>query len=110
MNDSQKPGEREAFYNAEIAPMLKAVAEKCLEHDMSIVAVVEYMPGEIGRTRCLFPNCDLAMVMVNQCAKMGTNVDGYIIGLLRYAVERKIDLSTSIVMQMVGKRLGGNEQ
>jgi hypothetical protein len=45
------------------------------------------------------------MIMLNHCAKMGTNVDGYVMGLVKYAKEKNIDYSGSFVMKtMAGEK------
>jgi hypothetical protein len=97
--------ENEKFYDDEIAPALLAISEKCRARNMSFLAVVEYDPGERGRTIMLTPDAGLAMTMVNHCAKMGENIDGYVMGLMRYCGEKGIDTSASMVInQLTGRR------
>jgi hypothetical protein len=92
----------ERFYDEEVAPALAAIAEKCLANGMSIVATVEYGPEDRGSTIALTPRPGLAMVMLGHCAKMGENIDGYIMGLQRYCRHNGIDTSASIVMRKMG--------
>ena len=47
------PEEREQFYDREIAPTLLELARKCQDNGLSMVAMVEWEPGETGRTACL---------------------------------------------------------
>jgi hypothetical protein len=97
--------ENEKFYDDEIAPALLALSEKAKARGMSIVATVEYDPGERGTTRMLQPTCGLAMTMISHCAKMGENIDGYVMGLMRYCGEKGIDTSASMVInQLTGRR------
>lgn len=93
--------EQEKFYDEEIAPALRAIMEKCNAKGMSLVAMVEYKPGEFATSRLMQPETSLPMVMLSHCAKMGLNIDGYIIGLLRYCNEKGIKYDQSIVMQQM---------
>jgi hypothetical protein len=93
----------EEFYDKEIAPKLAELANLCGERGMAFVAVVEYAHGERGRTERIPEGSGLAMTMLAHCAKMGENIDGYVIGLYRYAKAKGIDMSRSIVMSRWGK-------
>lgn len=42
--------DHEAFYDAEIAPALKAIAERCHEAGLPFLAMVEYEQGSVGLT------------------------------------------------------------
>jgi len=88
----------EEFYDSEIAPKLLELANQCGDRGMSFVSVVEYAPGERSTTKRLMTDAGLAMVMLAHCAKMGENVDGYIMGLMRYCREKSIDISASIIL------------
>lgn len=104
----------EAWYDAEIAPELAAIAKKCEERCVPFLAVVEYAPASgsgpartwhRGRTGFLPKDAGLEMVMLHHCVKMGVNVDGYIIGLRRYCKEEGIDTSASLFL---GEHLFGS--
>lgn len=88
----------EAIYDELIAPKLAEVAKLCMEHKLSIVAVVEYAPGERGETRALQPDAGLGMVVVSHAAKCGENIDGLVIGMKRYAQANGIKTDSSIVL------------
>jgi len=90
--------ENEQWYDAEIAPALLALAERCKEREMSLVAVVEYAPGERGATYQLTESAGLPMVMLQLCGMAGENVDGYMIGLTRYCKKHGIDTGASMFM------------
>ncbi len=90
--------ENEQWYDAEIAPALMALAERCKERGISLVAVAEYSPGERGATYQLTENAGLPMVMLQLCGMAGENVDGYMIGLTRYCKKHGIDTSASMFM------------
>jgi hypothetical protein len=55
--------EREAFYDREIAPVLMELAGKCQENGLSIAAMVEWDPGETGRTAALTANAGFGIRM-----------------------------------------------
>lgn len=90
----------EDFYDKEIAPALLELMKKCEQKGMSFVSVVEYLPQQRGRTNFLTKDAGLAMVMISHAAKCGENIDGYVIGMKRYANENNIDTNASIVMSM----------
>lgn len=88
----------EKYYDKEIAPVLKKLSEDAFERGMNFIAVVEYNKGERGTTLSLQKNPPLEMVMINHCARTAPNIDGYIIGLKRYAKEKGIDCSASMYL------------
>lgn len=92
----------EEWYDKEIAPILLELANKCGDRGMAFVSVVEYEAGKRSQTTRLPDGSGLAMVMLNHCAKMGENVDGYVLGLKRYCDINGIDTGSSIVMVKAG--------
>jgi hypothetical protein len=101
--------EKERWYDEEVAPQLKALAERCNEAGLCFFAVVRFGPGQHGVTWAM-PEKSTEMVMLRHCEKMGLNIDGYIYGLLRWAKENGVDYMSSIVMQQAaGKGLFGGE-
>lgn len=92
---------KEEIYDKEIAPLLKLIGDRCTEANIPFVGVAEYAKASRGTTFYLPADCDLSMVMLNQCAKMGTNVDGYLMGLVKYAKEKNIDYSSSFAMKSI---------
>ena len=80
------PEEREAVYDAEIAPALMALAKRCEECGMSLVAEVEWNPDELagGRTIALAEGSSFAMRLVKLAADVKGNVDGLIIALRKH--------------------------
>ena len=91
-------GEDEAWYDAEIAPALAALAKRCHERGMSFIAAVEYQPGDRGATYYLTEDAGTAMRMLHLCAQTVPNVDSYIINLKRWAKLNNVDTSSSYVM------------
>lgn len=90
--------DNEAWYDAEIAPALAALATRCHERGMAFLATVEYQPGELGDTRYMTKDAGLAMQMLALCQATAPNVDRYVIALRRYCRDRGIDTSTSAVL------------
>ena len=98
-------GDNEKFYDEVIAPKLKEVASLCKEVGMPFFAVVEYAPGDIGETTMQFPCECLKMVMVRHCFKTAPNIDGYVLGLAKYANQKGMDMSGSFVMRPFTERV-----
>ncbi len=88
----------EEIYDKEIAPLLMQVAALCKQHQIPMVAEVEFLPGERGSTFFLPEGAGLSMTMIRQCAATAPNLDAYVISLSRYCKERGIDTSGSIIM------------
>lgn len=96
--------EAEDWYDSEIAPKLRELADKCHAQGMSFVAAVEYEPGSRGGTYWLTKDAGLEMIMIQHCAKTAPNIDGYVIGLARYCDEKGINMGASLIMRQLGKR------
>jgi hypothetical protein len=90
--------DNEKFYDAEIAPVLLSLSKKCEEHGVGFIAVVEYKENERGETYTLPKETSLSMIMIKHCAKTGENIDGYVIGLLRYLRKIGVDYKSSLVL------------
>jgi hypothetical protein len=88
----------EQWYDKEIAPTLLDLSKKCEARGISLVAVVEYAPGERGRTSTISDGAGLEMRMLDFCARAGSNVDAYILALIRYCRRNKIPTDSSIVL------------
>jgi hypothetical protein len=92
--------ESEDWYDREIAPLLLALANKCGDRGMSFLSVVEYEPGRRSRTQRLLESAGLEMTMISHCAMTAPNIDGYMIGLIRYCRERGIDTGSSMFVRL----------
>ena len=90
--------EDEAWYDAEIAPALAALAKRCHERGMSFIAAVEYQPGDRGATYYLTEDAGIAMRMLHLCAQTVPNVDSYVINLKKLAKLNNVDTSSSWVL------------
>lgn len=94
--------EDEAWYDAEIAPALTAIAKRCSDRGMSFLATVEYEPGRRAGTYYMTEGADLAMQMQYVCAMTVPNVDSYIINLAKSCKSKGIDIGDSMVMRRLG--------
>lgn len=79
--------ENETFYDNEIAPALAGLAKRCQDRGLSFLAVVEWEPGEHGRTLTLQAGSGLGIRMADAAAQAGNNADGLILALMKYAHE-----------------------
>lgn len=106
MNDEDpalpEVSEDEAWYDAEIAPALAALAKRCHERGMSFVAAVEYQPGDRAGTYYMTEEAGLQMHMLHLAAQTAPNVDRYVMALRRHCQERGQDISGSFVLRGLG--------
>lgn len=79
--------EREAFYDREIAPVLMELAGKCQDNGLSIVAMVEWEPGETGRTVALAGDSGFGIRMADAAMRAHGNVDSLIFALMKFGTE-----------------------
>ncbi len=89
----------EKFYDKELAPKLLEIAKLCEGKGIPFLAIVEYDQNMIARTQVQTPDEGIEMVMVRHCAKTAPNIDGYVIGLARWAHKHGINMDGSIVMR-----------
>lgn len=92
------------WYDTEIAPKLLEIAQQCEAHGVSMIAAVEYAPHEIGHTFTLQENAGLEIIAINHCTKTMPNIDGFILGLLRFCNEHGIDYSGSLVLRQIASK------
>ena len=92
------PAEREAFYDAAIAPELVRLAKLCEENGLSFVAVAEWAPGDVGRTVTLSADRGVRMSVLELAARTGDNVDALVMGLMKHA--RTHGHSSAILSQL----------
>lgn len=80
--------EREAFYDREIAPEMLRLGKMCHEAGLSFLAVVEWAPGETGRTRQFVEPYGPPIEIADAAIRAGNNVDALIMFLMRIGEER----------------------
>lgn len=88
----------EAWYDAEIAPALAELGKRCQARGVPFLALVEYQPGDRGRSFFMPEHAGLAMTMVHLCAATAPNIDAYFIALARHCRRSGVDTSASFVM------------
>ena len=89
----------EKIYDKEIAPKLLEIAKLCEANGIPFLAVAEWSPGKVGRTELRTNDECLEMVMMHHCAKTAPNIDGYLIGLIRWAKENNVSMDSSIFLK-----------
>lgn len=94
--------ENEAWYDAEIAPVLMDLGEKLQARGMSLVAVVEYTRGERGSTICIAEDAGLEMRMLHMLSNSAPNVDSFMINLKRYCDRNDISTESSMYLRRFG--------
>lgn len=81
------PDEREAFYDSQIAPVLMDLASKCQDNGLSIAAMVEWDPGETGRTAAITAGAGYGIRMAEAAMRSHGNADTLIMALMKHATE-----------------------
>lgn len=90
----------EAEYDEIIAPMLAAVAERCKELGMSLIAQVEWQPGETGITQInIGPTAGIGQKMAWLAAHAHGNVDLFCMEMMK-----RFDCSQSAVLHHLQKQ------
>ena len=94
------PSEREAIYDAEIAPELAKLAKRCEECGMSIVAEVEWDPADAsaGLTVALAEGSSFSIRLMKLASEVRGNVDSMFIAL------RKSGIRGSIFLDMIDRQ------
>lgn len=90
---------REEQYDEIVAPLLSEAARKAGELGMSLIARVEWEPGEAGITRIGDPKSSVAQFMTWQAAHSKGNIDGMLLNLIR-----EYDVSASIFLHDHNKK------
>lgn len=75
----------ERYYDKHIAPELLRLSKLCQDNGLSFLALVEWSPGDYGRTLSLQANSGLGIRLADTAAKANGNVDSLFIAISRYA-------------------------
>ncbi len=92
-------GEREDFYDREVAPVLMELAKKCEDAKISFIAMTEWEPGETGRTATIQGDAGFGLKMAHTAMQAHGNVDSLMIAIKRYATEHG---HSSAVLHLLG--------
>ena len=91
--------DNESVYDAEIAPLLLQVADRCKELGMPFIASVEFAPGSIGKTEVVMHKMSFAQRLAHYAVRAYGNVDKLILGINKYAKEYG---HSSVFLQSIG--------
>lgn len=94
--------ERERFYDTEIAPALAELAKRCQDRRLSFLAVVEWEPGEVGKTATLQADRGLQIDWAYVAATAAGNADTLILYMVDQAHQRG---HSSICLKQLGAPL-----
>lgn len=89
----------EAFYDKEIAPKLRELAEACEARGMAFVAMVEYDPGESGETYTLPKNAGIKSTLAYFAVKCHGNIDTLVLAASKHASQHG---HSSMVLSRMG--------
>ena len=92
----------EKLYDEVIAPKLREIGELCQKNGVPFVAMVEWEPGQEGRTELMPLSASMAMHITALAARCGNNVDSLFIAIARFCEKHEIDTSRSIVLGKFG--------
>lgn len=90
---------REEIYDQEIAPVLLKLGEKLKQLDMSMVAVVEYAPGERGDTFVMGKDSGIEMQFLTLCAQTVPNIDSFILNVQRWCKRNNVSTDSSMILR-----------
>ncbi len=76
---------KEEFYDAEIAPMLLDLIKKCKAEGLSLVAMCEFGPNEMGTTLSIRDGAGIEIVMARMGIQARGNADALLMGLKQHA-------------------------
>lgn len=76
---------KETFYDEHIAPVLLRLCKLAEANGISFVAMVEWQPGETGRTHCLQAEAGFSVRLADAAVCSLGNVDSLLIAVERWA-------------------------
>lgn len=88
MSDAQDEAQaNEAWYDAEIAPVLLELSRKCqARKGVNFLAHVEYAKGDVGQTRWYDPeSASISTHMAFWASASHGNIDKFLVAAMRYA-------------------------
>ena len=93
--------DQEKFYDVEIAPELRRMADRCSEHGMSFVAAVQFANESIGSTVKLSEAAHPCLRMTAYAARSNGNADTLIWALQKDGRDHG---HNSVCLQMLEKK------
>jgi hypothetical protein len=101
------PEEREQFYDREIAPVLLDLARRCQNNGLSIAAMVEWAPGETGRTPALAAGSGVGIRVAELAMQARGNVDSLLLALMKYGKKHG---HNSVFLHLLERPVEGHPQ
>lgn len=92
--------ERERFYDREIAPVLLALGEKCQANGLSLLAMCEWAPFEVGRTEYTVKDAGVSVVLTRAAMRARGNYDTLSIAMMKYAKQHG---HQSVFLELMGR-------
>ena len=96
---------KEQYYDNEIAPVLKRLADSCAAHDISFVAAVD-LDDMVAETSILVMGYSFAINMVAFAIQAKGNVDAMVMSCYRWA-KLQGNIETSIILHRIHKDSAG---
>lgn len=90
----------EEWYDRVIAPALMDLAKACEAKGVPFLAVVEYRPGDVGRTTAAVDKATTLMRMTHIASYTAPNMDGLVIQIAKDCRQRGVDMSNSFIMHL----------
>ncbi len=96
--------DKETVYDNEIAPLLLRAGQLATEAGIPLLCAAEWNSGHIGTTQS---NFELSSISPNfffllQAMQSGNNLDGLVLGIIRYCRENGINTDSSFVAHKMG--------
>jgi len=79
--------EAEKFYDEEVAPVLMELARKCEGANLSMVCVVEWTPGDVGKTMTVRAGAGIGLRQTYWAALANGNADLLIGQMVKHGKE-----------------------
>jgi hypothetical protein len=96
---------KEDFYDNEVAPKLRELAQRCADNDMSFVAAVEYEPGHVAHVEKMASINTWAMDMVSLAIHAMGNLDKLALNVAAQARYRQdVDANSSIIIRWLNQQ------
>lgn len=96
------PKEREAFYDAEIAPTLMALCKRCEANGMSFLAMVEWEPGRTGQTMGVREGASIALLMAFWSMQLLGNADALILKMMQHGANHGHNSAMLSLLERIG--------
>jgi hypothetical protein len=94
--------DNEIFYDEEIAPRLRELGKMCEEREMSLVADVEFSPGNTASTRYMQADAGFKMQLSYMASKAAGNDDALVLGIYK-TMKKTSQIGVSIYFTLIDR-------